>query len=134
MNGEGNGEFNNPLGLSIDKFQNIYVVDNLNNRVQKFDKNGHYILQWGSYGKKAGQFIGPHVLAIDNDIIYVTENINNLRIQVFDLLGNYIGQVAPINKPTFKFHTCKGIAVNKNGELYVSDNDTSQVTKIVKYK
>ncbi len=37
--GGGNGQFNTPLGISVDQFNNPYVTDNANNRAQKFAPN-----------------------------------------------------------------------------------------------
>ena len=34
--GQKNGQFNNPYGIAVDKSGNVYVVDNGNNRIQKF--------------------------------------------------------------------------------------------------
>ena len=43
----GNGQFENPIEIAIDSGDNLYVVDNENNRVQVFDKNGNYLTQFG---------------------------------------------------------------------------------------
>ncbi|TLX90970.1 MAG: hypothetical protein E6K94_05125 [Thaumarchaeota archaeon] len=51
--------------------------------MQKFAKDGNFILKWGSKGTGDGEFNGPAGLSIDrNDKIYVTDKNNN-RIQVF---------------------------------------------------
>ncbi|MEZ4662953.1 MAG: hypothetical protein R2911_35850 [Caldilineaceae bacterium] len=44
------GQLNGPAGIAFDADENIYVVDSLNHRVQKFTKEGQYLLGWGSYG------------------------------------------------------------------------------------
>ena len=42
------GEFNYPLGVAVDtNTDNIYVVDQLNNRVQLFNNKGEYLLMFG---------------------------------------------------------------------------------------
>ena len=46
--GSGNGQFNSPYSISFDSSGNIYVTDNGNHRIQKFDSNGTYISQFGS--------------------------------------------------------------------------------------
>ncbi|MDP4182103.1 MAG: NHL repeat-containing protein, partial [Bacillota bacterium] len=41
--GTGNGEFKNPIGITVDNNNDIYVADSGNNRVEVFDNSGKYI-------------------------------------------------------------------------------------------
>jgi DNA-binding beta-propeller fold protein YncE len=59
------------------------VLDKSNNRIQKFDSNGNFIMKWGSPGTADGQFNFPDGIAIDSEgNVYVADSDNN-RIQVF---------------------------------------------------
>ena len=40
--------FRSPTGIAVDSSDNVYVADNFNNRVQKFDSDGNFITKWGS--------------------------------------------------------------------------------------
>ena len=45
----GEGQFNAPWGIAIDRMRGyIYVVDSANFRVQKFDMSGEFIMSWGA--------------------------------------------------------------------------------------
>src|SRR6185369_11608192 len=59
--------FNRPTDVAWDKAGNIYIADGIGNtnRVEKFDKDGKYIKQWGATGSENGQFNGVKSLAID---------------------------------------------------------------------
>jgi len=46
--GSGNGEFSQPYAVDVDGSGNVYVVDNGNARIQKFDSAGNYLAQWPS--------------------------------------------------------------------------------------
>src|SRR4030067_463767 len=81
--GSGDGQFSQgdglwtggPRGIAVDSKNNIYVVDVGNHRIQKFNNQGNYLLQWGTYGYGDGQFIRPKGINVDNqDNIYVTED------------------------------------------------------------
>ena len=52
--GTGNGQFGIPVGgMTADAAGNVYVVDSGNDRIQKFDADGTYVDQWGSFGSGA---------------------------------------------------------------------------------
>ena len=53
----GNGEFNLPRQIAVDKnVQFLYVVDSENHRIQVFDNSGKYVKQWGGKGKSDAKF------------------------------------------------------------------------------
>ena len=52
-------------------------------RVQKFDTNGNYLLQFGSKGASDGQLICPSGITIHNNKLYVADK-GNKRISVFN--------------------------------------------------
>jgi DNA-binding beta-propeller fold protein YncE len=35
-------------GIAVDEQGNVYVADNGNQRIQKFDSSGNFLLKWGS--------------------------------------------------------------------------------------
>lgn len=58
--GEKLGEFKYPAMIAIDQMSNIYVVDQHNHRIQKFNSAGNFILMWGKYGSAYGEFNYPY--------------------------------------------------------------------------
>ena len=49
----GDGEFNQPWGITLDKDGNIYVADWKNHRVQKLSPQGKFLMSIGAYGEVA---------------------------------------------------------------------------------
>ena len=45
--GSNPGQFNQPKGLTLDESDNVYVADEFNNRIQKFDSDGNFITEIG---------------------------------------------------------------------------------------
>ena len=82
--GTGNGQFQNVGHIVADsKTGNIFVGDQGNERIQKFDSNAKFITKWGSLGAGNGQFNDGKGIAVDSaGRIYVTDKGNN-NIQVF---------------------------------------------------
>ena len=44
------GQFDFPSGIDVDSSGNVYVTDESNHRIQKFDSNGKFITKWGFNG------------------------------------------------------------------------------------
>ena len=45
--GSNDGYLSTPHSIDIDKEGNVYVTDTGNDRIQKYDLDGKFILQWG---------------------------------------------------------------------------------------
>ena len=63
--GTGAGEFNLPWGLGLDAEDNVYVADWRNDRVQKFDSNGHYLKTIGDSEVEEEHLARPSAVSID---------------------------------------------------------------------
>jgi hypothetical protein len=89
-----NGQFRQPTDVTWDADGNIFISDGyINSRVAKFDKNGHWVKQWGNAGSRPGEFNTPHSIATDNaGNIYVADR-GNRRIQIFDTSGTYLREI-----------------------------------------
>ena len=90
---------NRPACMAIDPTNgDIYVADGYGNkRVVVFDKDGHFLRQWGKQGTVAqteagvgGVFLDTvHCVAIDNaGLVYVCDRKGD-RVEVFDKMGNF---------------------------------------------
>ena len=85
------GQFRQPTGVAWDKAGDLFISDGyINSRVAKYDKDGHWIKQWGDRGTKEGEFNTPHTIVNDAEgNIYVGDR-GNRRIQVFDPDGKFL--------------------------------------------
>lgn len=91
----GNDEkhFNRPTDIAWLPDGTFFVTDGyVNTRVVKFDKNGKFLMTWGTKGTGPGQFNLPHSVAIDrNRRVYISDRANS-RIQIFDESGKFLDQ------------------------------------------
>ncbi|MCC6944677.1 MAG: hypothetical protein IT335_08870, partial [Thermomicrobiales bacterium] len=60
---ENPGEFDMPMGTIHDDLERVYAVDRTG-RVQVFDLDGNFQMQWGSAGTGPGEFTSPAGIAI----------------------------------------------------------------------
>jgi hypothetical protein len=125
----GDGQIAKVNGLAVDSLSNVYVSEDGNNRVQKFNTNGTFLLKWGGLpvGNGDGQFSGPGGVAVDLDqTIYVADIANN-RIQEFDTSGHFVAKGGSQGPGEAQFTRPYGIAsvapVAALACLFIPDSD-----------
>jgi DNA-binding beta-propeller fold protein YncE len=116
--GEDNGQFIYPATIDIDPAGNVYVVDVINARVQKFDAAGTHLLTIGKRGGKAGTFYRPKGVAVDDaGNIYVSDSFLGV-VQVFSPDGEFAYVIGEDGTATV-YDTPVGLATS-GSRLYVT--------------
>lgn len=82
--GDGDGQFRVPIAVEADKAGNIYVVDTMQCRVQKFGPDGAYISRLGQLGDYAGSFARPKQIAVDSEGIQYVVDAAFQNVQLFN--------------------------------------------------
>ena len=120
--GDGTDVFNKPSDMLVAPDGSIFVVDGHdaggNNRVMKFDKDGKYVMQWGSTGKEDGEFRDPHALAMDSQGRLFVGDRGNSRLQIFTQDGEHIATWTQFGRPS-------GLFIDKNDILYSADSESN---------
>lgn len=130
--GDGNGQFvfriSGPIpgGIAVDERGTVYVSDYYD-RVQAFDSNGRFLLQWGSHGAGDGQFDFPTGIATDGQGMIYVGDAGNHRIQKFDRAGRFLLQWGRQGSGDGAFISPSGIAVNRRNQVIVGDGDNSRI-------
>ncbi len=126
------GEFMSPMyGVAIDTQGSLFVVDNGNNRIQKFDNNGNFIVLWGNFGAANSNFHNPTGIACDAEGNVYVADTNNHRVQKFDgKLGQYLMKFGSRGNGEGQFSSPWGVAVDRvRGYIYVVDSANFRVQK-----
>jgi hypothetical protein len=127
--GSGDGQFNYPVGIAMDASGNLYVADEKNNRIQKFDSDGGFLAKWGSYGTGDGQFNWPCGVTVDpSGNVYVSD-YGNSRIQKFDSNGGFLAKWGSYGTGDGQFNYPWGIAMDASGNVYVADYYNNRIQK-----
>lgn len=141
--------FNLPAGTAFDPFGNLYVADQNNNRIRKISPGGAVNTFAGSirgfadgFGFSA-RFNAPTGVAADEvGNVYVTDCNNHLIRKISNsgevttlagdgaLAGNAGNGFADGQGTQARFSYPYGIAVDRNGDVYVADHNNNRIRKI----
>ncbi len=119
--GEDEGQLNGPSGLAFDGDDNLYVVDSLNDRVQKFTKHGKFISSWGTSGAGEGEFNRPWGVTVDLEGSVYVVDWGNSRVQKFSPDGEYRMSFGTPEGSGGELDHPAGVAVDSDGDVYVTD-------------
>jgi sugar lactone lactonase YvrE len=126
--GDDETHFGRPSDIAWLPDGTFFVSDGyINNRVVKFDTEGHYLMEWGSEpadpnNPGPSEFADVHGVATDDQRrVYVADRSNS-RILVFDENGEYLDEWPNIRSPDALFMTA-------DQHLWVADGETDKILK-----
>ncbi len=124
--GSGLGQFNAPHDVAVDSAGNVFVSDQANDRIQKFDSAGNPLLTIGSWGDEPGQFRSLEGLTIGpDDKLYVVDDVND-NLQIFDNNGLFLARYTATNSP-LHLPNPENVAVDSRGYVYIIDETLDSI-------
>lgn len=122
------GQFVEPVGIAMDQTGNIWVADNDNARVQIFDKKGSFLNELPVRGWTKTGCREPYIDVLPDGTFVATVPSFN-RVNRYSKVGQLLlsfggkgGAPGQLSMPT-------GIAVDKQGYVYVSDTWNHRIQK-----
>ena len=142
--GVGPGEMDQPRGLAVDPFGNVWVADHENARVLKFTGDGKLLLTLGanggdgSFGEGIGEFNSPRGLCTDPaGTIYVADDVNHRIVKlanddgrVLAIFGKPGGPASGFGTGPGEFKLPYGCAVDDRGHLWVADTNNHRAVEL----
>jgi tripartite motif-containing protein 71 len=113
--GYGEGSLRDPLGISVDRKENIYVADSQNDRVAIYDLFGNFLKSLGerTLRKPSGVTVGQ------DDLIYVANTGKN-SIAIFDPEGKLVLEYGTWGTGMGNFSKPTDLKLGKDNKLVVS--------------
>lgn len=115
--GVGVGEFNKPRSLSLDRQDNLYVVD-MTGRVQKFSPEGKFLLSWQMPQTTLGK---PKGMSCDKDGNVVVLEPHYQRVNHFSPAGKLVAQWGVHGTNAGQLTLPRSVAVDSHGDIFVSE-------------
>lgn len=122
--GDGDGQFDDPLGVAVDQKGVVYVADSGNSRIEKFSNTGTFIGSIGPNVPGGTNLQVPVGVAVDNP----TNQTDDPNIYVADADG-HVQKLSPTGTLLHDFGAFAlpvGIDVDATGHVLVADNGPSQ--------
>ena len=133
--GDAQHPLDRPTKMATDKNGNLYVVDGRNNRIQKFNADGAFLIAWGSEGSGDGQFEfqrgtdHPGAIAVDAQGMVLAVDDTG-RVQKFDQNGVFLGKWGGRQGTgDGQFDLPIGMAVASDGSIYIVDAYNNRIQK-----
>ena len=123
------GKLNNAYGVTVDKDDNIYVMEcSSNHRVNKFSSDGEFVAAVGSKGSSNLQFNSPFGICYnrkDNNL-YVPDQGNH-RIQVLSTELKFVRCFGTIGNGNGQLQNPFDVTFDSANNLYVTDHGNHRV-------
>ena len=121
--GSGDGQFNQPLGIAVDRNrQQVYVSEFFGNRIQQFTVFGDFIKVLSDSISGTGALANPVGLATDQHGNLYSADHGNDRVVHFNGNGTYL--------TTFTATSAVGIGVDpRNAQIYVGSNGGAAINR-----
>ena len=126
--GDKPGQFYSPVGITLDAQENIYVCEyGFNDRVQKFTKDGKFLVSFGKSGIESGNMQRASDMVWHQGLLYLADAVNN-RIQVFKDNGEFLHILKNENED-IPFYLPYDIDLGPQGNLWIIEYANCRLTK-----
>jgi DNA-binding beta-propeller fold protein YncE len=120
--GDGEGEFNIPHTIAVDRQGRVYVGDRENYRVQIFDPDGNFLTQWRHVGAPWGLELRP------DDTLFIADGYND-RILKVTLEGKVLGAFGTNGRMPGELNFAHHLAIDPSGNIFVSEIKNQRAQK-----
>ena len=127
--GAGDGQFLWPAGIAVDRDETVYVSDEGQHTINRFDHEGRFLGRWGAHGDGDGELNRPSGIAFDaDDNLYVSDTLNH-RVQKFTRDGAFLASFGGYGSGQGELDMPWGVTVDELGDVYVADWRNDRVQK-----
>ena len=130
------GQFDEPVGITIDGNGTVYVVDTWNQRIQTFlpqevDGNLSFVpaKQWDVFGWFGQSLENKPYIAVNRDLHAFITDPEGFRVMEFDSDGTLIRTWGEYGDTSTGLGLASGIAVDAEGQIWVTDGASNRILR-----
>ena len=124
--GNGPGQLSRPRGLATDAKGNLYVADSGNGRIQKFDPDGRFLIEFGKNGTDDTNLKDPNGVAVDADGNVYVVDVGTHRLVKFNPEGVF---ESVFDGEGTGFYGPRDVAIGPNKHLYIIDQGRARIAE-----
>lgn len=125
------GQFMQPYSVAIDQTDTVYVLDRGTGYIQKFDRNGIFIVRWDSRGN--GTQLGPAYwsgveridIGPDGRVYLLTYN----SVHVYTSTGIWVNTWGSYGSNNSELNNPHGFFLDDTGYIYIADTGNNRIQK-----
>ena len=124
------GQLDEPVGIAVSADgSRVYVADSNNARIAVFDGQGKAVAQWAVEDWKGKSYYEPFLALDQSGALYATSSVTR-QVMKFDADGKIVSRLSGGSAAEDTFAAPFGIAIAKDGSLYISDGSKHFVAKV----
>jgi len=121
--------FKLPRAIAFDKEGFLYVADESELKLKKYDLQGRLQTSWGDAGRAFKALKKPSGIAIDGQgFIYVTD-ADAACVMKFSKNGKFVSKWGKQGAKPNELMGPLGIAIDRSGDIYVADSGNNRIVK-----
>jgi DNA-binding beta-propeller fold protein YncE len=124
--GSGDGQFDSPTGIAVDRSGDVLVADTGNGRIEKFSPDGAFLSAIGIKGTGYEQLGAPNGIAIDRTGNTYAADASRHRVEKLAPDGTVIDEW---KGPDPGFYGPRRIAIGPDNSVYVVDQGRTRIVK-----
>jgi len=118
-----------PRAIAFDRDGNIYLADESDFKVRKFDSEGRWLRSWGDAGREFRTLQEPSGILIDGQGSVYVSDAKGASISKFSRNGRFIFRWGKTGAQSGELNTPLSLAADRNGDIYVADWGNNRVVK-----
>ena len=121
--------FRAPRAIAFDGEGSLYITDESDFKVKKFDRQGRFLAGWGDAGREFRSLKEPAGIAFDGQGFFYVTDAKAGCVMKFSTAGKFITKWGKTGNKPDEFTIPLGIAIDQSSDIYVADSGNNRIVK-----